>query len=101
MTEYEAGLVLNHRISRYDHADDINEALEVAKVALEKQIPKKVNNRALIALSFPAYMRGDCPVFGSRYLTSKDTNYCNACGQKLDFGEITEEEADKLLKMVN
>nr|WP_304429390.1 hypothetical protein [uncultured Acetatifactor sp.] len=42
MTEYEAWLVLNHRISRYDHADDINEALEVSKAALDKQIPKKI-----------------------------------------------------------
>ena len=41
MTEYEAWLVLNHRISRYDHADDINEALEAAKSALEKRVPKK------------------------------------------------------------
>lgn len=72
-------------------------AYETAIEALEKQIPKKVNNRALIALSFPAYIRGDCPVCRSRYLTSKDTNYCNVCGQKLDFGEITEEEAAKLL----
>lgn len=67
----------------------------------EKQIPKKVNNRALIALSFPAYLRGDCPVCGSKSLSSADTNYCNVCGQKLDFGEITEEEAAKLLKMDN
>lgn len=72
-------------------------AYETAIEALEKQIPKKVNNRALIALSFPAYLRGDCPVCGSKSLSSADTNYCNVCGQKLDFGEITEEEAAKLL----
>lgn len=73
------------------------ETLLLAKSALEKQIPKKVNNRALITLTFPAYLRGDCPACGSKSLSSADTNYCNACGQKLDFGEITEEEAAKLL----
>lgn len=77
------------------------EEIEMAIAALEKQIPKKVSNGALIALSFPPYMRGDCPVCGSRYLSSADTNYCNACGQKLDFGEITEEEAARLLKTDN
>lgn len=36
MTENEAKLVLDVRISRFDHAGDVNEALEVAKQALEK-----------------------------------------------------------------
>lgn len=63
----------------------------------EKQMPKMVNNRVLIALKFPAYIRGDCPVCGSKSLSSADTDYCNVCGQRLDFGEITEEEAAKLL----
>lgn len=75
-------------------------AYETAIGALEKQIPKKVNNRALIALSFPAYLRGDCPVCGSKSLSSADTNYCNVCGQRLDFGELTEEEIVELNKKV-
>lgn len=60
MTENEARLILDVRISRFDHAGDVNEALEIAKQALkeiqqyreigtveecreavEKQIPKK------------------------------------------------------------
>lgn len=36
MTEKEAKLILDVRISRFDHAEDVNEALEIAKQALEE-----------------------------------------------------------------
>lgn len=36
MTENEARLILDVRISRFDHARDVNEALEIAKQALEE-----------------------------------------------------------------
>ena len=36
MTENEAKLILDVRISRFDHAQDVNEALEIAKQALEE-----------------------------------------------------------------
>ncbi len=36
MTEQEAKLILNVRVSRFDHANDVNEALEVAISALEE-----------------------------------------------------------------
>ena len=36
MTEKEARLILDVRISRFDHAGDVNEALEIAKQALEE-----------------------------------------------------------------
>lgn len=36
MTEKEAKLILDVRISRFDHAGDVNEALEMAKQALEE-----------------------------------------------------------------
>lgn len=36
MTEHEARLILDVRISRFDHASDVNEALEVAKSTLEE-----------------------------------------------------------------
>lgn len=36
MTEKEARLILDVRISRFDHAQDVNEALEIAKQALEE-----------------------------------------------------------------
>ena len=36
MTENDARLILDVRISRFDHAGDVNEALEIAKQALEE-----------------------------------------------------------------
>ena len=36
MTEQEAKVILDVRISRFDHAEDVNEALEIAKQALEE-----------------------------------------------------------------
>lgn len=36
MTEQEAKLILDVRISRFDHAEDVNKALEIAKQALEE-----------------------------------------------------------------
>lgn len=36
MTEKEARMILDVRISRFDHAGDVNEALETAKQALEE-----------------------------------------------------------------
>ncbi len=36
MTEAEAKLILEVRISRFDHAGDVNEALEIAKKALDE-----------------------------------------------------------------
>ena len=36
MTEQEAKVILDVRISRFDHAEDVNQALEIAKQALEE-----------------------------------------------------------------
>lgn len=36
MTENEARLILDVRISRFDHAEDVNKALEIAKQALKE-----------------------------------------------------------------
>ena len=80
MTEYEAWLVLNHRISRYDHAGDINEALEVAKTALEKQIPKKPINDGLYACP-------NCHTIMLRGAFEARGKCCKECGQVLDWGE--------------
>lgn len=52
--------------------------------AIQKQIPKKINNRSVIK-NFPISVHGDCPTCGSKNLSSADTDYCNACGQKLDW----------------
>lgn len=60
---------------------------ETAIKALEKQIPKPVINREVIKdfNEKPLYICGDCPNCGCVRLRSTDTDYCVACGQKLDW----------------
>lgn len=77
MTEYEAWLVLNHRISRYDHADDINEALEVSKAALGKQIPKKIVHNP------EAGREADWTCPACKWTCSPYARHCQNCGQAL------------------
>ena len=48
MTKQEAKLILDVRISRFDHAEDVNEALEIAKQALEEIKQYKDNRLCLI-----------------------------------------------------
>lgn len=55
-----------------------------AAEALEKQTAKKINNMSVVK-TFPMSVHGDCPVCGSKNLSSADTDYCNNCGQKLDW----------------
>ncbi len=59
---------------------------ETAIKALEKQIPKPVVDRNVIKGFYgqPLYIYGDCPNCGCVRLRSTDTDYCVACGQKLD-----------------
>lgn len=71
-------------------SDEQQTAYETAIAALEKQIPRKVNNRS-VDMTFPASVHGDCPCCGSKNLLSADTNYCNACGQALDWTENQKE----------
>lgn len=59
--------------------------MEIVIDAIKKQISKMVVNPKFIKI-FPYGIRGDCPVCGSKNLSSAQTNYCNVCGQKLDFG---------------
>lgn len=59
--------------------------MEIAIDAIKKQIPRTVKNRKFINI-FPYGIRGDCPICGSKNLSSAQTNHCNVCGQKLDFG---------------
>lgn len=62
--------------------------VEECREARERQIAKKVNNRTLLRdlNGNPYVVRGDCPNCGNVNLVS-NTNYCNACGQKLDWSE--------------
>lgn len=58
---------------------------EKAVEVLEKQIPKGVKNRKILRdfNKTPYTIRGDCPICGSAGLLASNTDYCNACGQKL------------------
>ena len=62
--------------------------VEECQQARERQIAKKVNNRTLLRdlNGNPYAVRGDCPNCGNVNLVSS-ANYCNACGQKLDWSE--------------
>ena len=62
--------------------------VEECREAREKQWAKKVNNRTLLRdlNGDPYAVRGDCPNCGKIGLLS-DTDYCNACGKKLDWSE--------------
>ena len=99
MTEKDAKLILDVRISRFDHAGDVNEALEIAKHALEeiqqyreigtvdecqqaaeKQKAKKPNTGTENGRE-----RKCCSSCGCFYApTSK---YCSKCGQAIEWSE--------------
>lgn len=51
---------------------------------------KSVKNRKLVKdfHDRPLYIQGDCPNCGSVNLKSCDTDYCNACGQALDWQNL-------------
>lgn len=92
MTEREAIEYFYNVMETGNIKNDMQQsAYEMAIEALEKQIPKKVSNRKVV-YDFPASVHGDCPACGSINLSSADTNYCNVCGQKLDFSEIDVEK---------
>lgn len=53
--------------------------------ALKKQIPMEVKERKILKDKYghPYTIRGNCPICGSTGLLASNTDYCNACGQKL------------------
>lgn len=63
--------------------------VEECREARERQRAKKVSNRTLLRdlNGNPYTVRGDCPNCGSINLVSTNTDYCNACGQKLDWSD--------------
>lgn len=118
MTEYEAKLILDVRISRFDHAEDVNEALEVAKISLEKQTPKKPikygdtrqgldNDGNSISKQEDCYECPTCESFLGYVSDCKDENYqdcyCRACGQAIlwEESEMEIKEAIEILKTHN
>jgi len=66
---------------------ELYEAVQVAREALEKQIPKKP-----IEIEVPSEHKLQCPTCYNRYffknsIFNKDYNYCDNCGQALDWSE--------------
>jgi hypothetical protein len=59
----------------------LREALKMAKEAIEKQIPSKVQN----IKTTPNNTFASCPSCG---LSVIKVNYCQRCGQKFDWGEL-------------
>ena len=113
MTENEARLILDVRISRFDHAGDVNEALEIAKQALEevqqyreigtveecreameKQKPKKCD---VTKDNFRIYYK--CPTcnhclrveYNHGSWMGKKSKNCSKCGQAIQWEESEEE----------
>ena len=113
MTESEARLILDVRISRFDHAGDVNEALEIAKQALEeiqqyraigtveecreaveKQKPQKPKDSLKIDPVIDengAYVDADTTVYllcpNCREMVGIEDNcdrFCHECGQAID-----------------
>jgi hypothetical protein len=68
----------------------ITEALNMAVDALEKQIPKKIENAHVIWNRFDAidHWEGSCPNCKTNIRFSVDVNYCFYCGQALDWSDI-------------
>lgn len=102
MTEQKAKLILDVRISRFDHAEDVNEALEIAKQALEeiqqyrqigtveecradreKQSPKKP--RILVSRGGKGGKYCVCPSCVG--VIGKYIPFCRSCGQAIQWDE--------------
>ena len=78
----------------WPHMPDLVEyqkALERSVKALEKQIPRKVNNLSEIYFDFGVGKKikvgayGNCP--NCNYSINAVSKYCTRCGQKLDWRE--------------
>lgn len=98
MKPEEAIEILQNRISLtqkvWSNVPDIIEyrkGLELAVRALEKQIPKKVTNLKEFYIDFGNEQKlkvggyGDCPICNNSLCSIVD--YCNKCGQRLDWSK--------------
>ena len=79
---YEEAIIIIRRLWCFAHIDcpdeKVREALDIAKEAIEKQIPKKVIWRSGCDGLPLAY----CSACGKSVMHS---DYCDNCGQKLEF----------------
>lgn len=75
-----------------EHEKQVNEAIEVLQELVDKATPKKVNNEEnhyVFETYELSHVSGDCPNCGSTfYYDEYETlNYCQHCGQALDWSE--------------
>ncbi len=104
MTENEAKLILDVRICRFDHADDVNKALEVAKAALEEiqqyralgtveelleeREKQRVKKPKTILRHRGGFEMEHCPNCDTDYQVDRrytiNDDYCPSCGKLLD-----------------
>lgn len=89
MTTERAIEILNpeHR-EHYESIEPVNTACRMGMEALEKQIPKKVNNLEIfcdIGACVPKTKSGNCPICNN-FMIGNHT-YCNDCGQALDWSD--------------
>ena len=98
MTENEARLILDVRISRFDHVGDVNKALEIAKQALKeiqqyREIGTVEECREAVEKQKPKKPHRNYKKFSGLwckcgwYLGQKqclDIKYCPNCGQAID-----------------
>lgn len=68
--------------------DEQRTAKDLAILALEKQIPKKVKDARTVA----DLEIGFCPICGDG--SNSEFNYCPICGQKLDWSEDDKTEKE-------
>lgn len=121
MTEQEAKLILDVRISRFDHAGDVNEVLEIAKQALEEiQQYREIGNleecreaaekqkakRPTIQKERFSSNTYNCPTCGNRLINrdiagwygGKRYKFCHECGQSIQWDENLEGMEDEKIK---
>ena len=84
MTEEEAIEILKDERDYAQLPWYVNQALEMAIKALEKQIPRKPLNPC--GRYYGKAKCGNCPICGAG-TNSVTYTYCRKCGQALDWGE--------------
>ena len=75
-----------------EHEKEVNEAIEVLQELVDKATPKKVNNEEnhyVFETYELSHVSGDCPNCGSTFYYDEYEilNYCQHCGQALDWGK--------------
>lgn len=92
MTPKEAYESLCYEIYEEGHCSYIEEELDIAIKALEKQIPKRVKKEILTSNAFTQWRKYNCPNCGCFLYSGSSKpfsaqSHCHQCGQVLDWGD--------------